>query len=150
METTKQAVDDFVAQKSLAVVGVSRSGKKFGNYAFKALKNKGYKLFPVHPEAGEIQGKKAYKDFASLPEPVGGVLVVVPPSRSEQVVRDAHEAGIKQVWLQQGAESEAAITYGEANGLSVCHHHCIMMYTQQGGMHGFHGWIWDLLGKAPK
>jgi hypothetical protein len=69
--TTKAAVEDFVAQRTLAVVGVSRGGKKFGNYTFKALKAKGYRVFPINPNIEKMEGERCYPNLDSLPEPMG-------------------------------------------------------------------------------
>ncbi len=57
--TSRATVDDFLAQRSLAVVGVSRGGKKFGNMVYRELKAKGYRLFPIHPEAEELEGDRS-------------------------------------------------------------------------------------------
>jgi len=149
--TTKARIEDFIAQRTLAVVGVSRGGKKFGNLAFKALKAKGYRVFPINPNAESIEGERCYPNLKSLPEPVDGVLVVVPPAETERVVREAAAAGIRRVWMQQGAESEAAIRFCEANGLSVVHDECILMFAQPVvSVHRLHRWVWGLLGKLPR
>lgn len=149
--TTRAAVDDFLAQKTLAVVGVSREGKKFGNMAYRELKGKGYRLFPVHPNADTLEGDTCYPNLSSLPEPVGGVLVVVPPEQTEQVVQDAVAAGIERVWMQQGAESEGAIRFCQENGLSAVHGECILMFAEPTGFgHKMHRWVWSLLSKLPK
>ena len=149
--TTRAVVDDFVSQRKLAVVGVSRHKAKFGNMAFKELRGKGYKLFPVHPHAETIEGERCYPSLAALPEPVGGVLVVVPPAQAEQVVRDAAAAGIRRVWLQQGAESATAIRFCEENGISAVHGECILMFAEPAAFyHRAHRWVWKLLGKLPR
>ena len=101
---TKAMIDDFISQPYLAIVGVSRKGNKFGNSAYKELKTKGYHLYLVHPSGEIIEGEQSYPSLKALPQKVGGVLVVVPPTQAEKVVREAHEAGIDRVWLQQGAE----------------------------------------------
>ncbi len=148
--TSKATVNDFISQRSLAVVGVSRRGQKFGNMAYRELKKSGYKLYPIHPTAETLEGDRAYKDFASLPEPVGGVLVVVPPAQTEKVVRAAAAAGIKRVWMQQGSESEAAIRFCKENGVSEVHGECILMFAGKSFFHKPHRWVWGLLGKLPK
>ena len=112
--STRAAIDEFLAQRSLAVVGVSRSGKKFGNIAYRELKAKGYSLIPVHQEAQELEGDRCAPSLRTLPAPVTGVLVVVPPPQAEAVVRQAAEAGIRHIWLQPGAESPAAIRLAES------------------------------------
>jgi len=149
--TSRAAVDDFVSQRKLAVVGVSRRRMKFGNLAFKELRGKGYKLFPVHPQAETLQGERCYPNLAALPEPVDGVLVVVPPAQAEQVVRDAAAAGIRRVWLQQGAGSASAIRFCAENGISAVHGECILMFAEPAPFyHRAHRWVWRLLGKLPR
>jgi len=149
--TSKTAIQDFLTQKTIAVVGVSRSGKKFGNIAYRELKAKGYRLYPVHPDAENVEGDRAYPNLAALPEKPGGVLIVVPPARAEKVVQEAAQAGIQRVWLQQGAESQAAIQFCKDKGISVVHNECIMMFAEPTGFgHKAHRWVWGLLGKLPK
>jgi len=149
--TSKAAVADFVSQRKLAVVGVSRKKMKFGNLAFRELKRKGYKLFPVHPHAEQLEGERCSASLAALPEPVEGLLVIVPPAQAEQVVREAAAAGIRRVWLQQGAGSPAAIRFCEDNGISVVHGECILMFAEPAAWyHRAHRWVWGLLGKLPR
>jgi predicted CoA-binding protein len=149
---TKAMVDDFLAQRTLAIVGVSRTDKnKFGNAAFKDLKEKGYKMYIVHPSGEVIEGTPSFTSLKTLPEQVGGVLVVVPPVEAEKVVREADEVGISRIWLQQGAESKDAIQYCQDNGMSVVYGKCIMMFAQpMKFMHKPHRWVMGLLGQLPK
>ena len=149
--TSKAAVDDFVGQRRLAIVGVSRRGKKFGNFAFRELRSKGYKIFPVHPQAETIEGERCYASLGALPQPVDGVLIVVPPAQTEQVVRDAAAAGIRRVWMQQGAGSLAAIKFCQESGIREVHGECILMFTEPlAWWHRAHRWVWKLLGKLPQ
>jgi predicted CoA-binding protein len=148
---SKTTVDDFLARRTLAVVGVSREGKKFGSTVYKELKSKGYTVFAINPKAEKIGDDPCYPDLRSLPEPVEGVVVVVPPAQTEQVMRQVVESGIPRVWLQQGAESETAIRYGEEHGISVVHNECILMFAEPAAFpHRLHRWIWKILGKLPK
>src|SRR5262249_23682814 len=105
--TTSEKIADFLAQTSIAVVGVSRGKGHFGNAACRTLRDKGYRIHPVHREAAEIDGMQRYRTVADVPGPVGGVLIVVPPSEAIEVIHDAAAAGITRVWRQQGAESPA-------------------------------------------
>jgi len=147
---SKTIVQDFISQKTLAVVGVSRHGQKFGNMAYRELKAGGYKLYPIHPEAETLEGDHTCKDFTSLPEKVGGVLIVVPPAQTEKVVQEAAAAGIKRVWMQQGSESEAAIRLCQQNGIAEVHGECILMFAGKSFFHKPHRWVWGLLGKLPE
>jgi predicted CoA-binding protein len=148
--TSRAAVDGFLAERTLALVGASRSGRKFGNAVLKALTAKGYRVLPVHPDTPEIDGHQAYPSLAELPEKVGGVIVVVPPIQAEQVVRAAAAAGIGRVWLQQGASSPEALAVAEAKGLSVVHGECILMFAEPtGSFHRVHRLVWKVLGRLP-
>jgi predicted CoA-binding protein len=149
--TDKAVVQEFLDQRNLAVVGVSTTGNKFGNIAYRELKAKGYRLFPVHPTAEAIEGERCYSSLRELPEPVDGVLVVVPPEQTEKVVQDAAATGIRRVWMQPGAESEAAVQFCEQNGMSVIRGECILMFAEPAAFgHRAHRWVWGLLGKLPK
>ncbi len=149
--TTKAMIDDFLAQRTLAIVGVSRKTEKFGCTVYRELKAKGYKVFPVNPHAEEVLGDRCYPNLGALPEPVGGVVIVVPPAETERVVQDAAAAQIRRVWMQQGAESEAALRFCKDNGISAVSGECIMMFAQPVGFgHGLHRWVWGLLGKLPQ
>jgi predicted CoA-binding protein len=146
---TKTAIDDFLGQESLALAGVSRSGRKIGNAVLKDLSAKGYHVLPIHPGAAEIGGVRCYPSLADLPTRVGGLVLVVPPTQTEALVKEAHETGIVRVWMQQGAESDAAIHYCEDHGINVVHGECIMMFAQPKGIHKFHRWLRGAFGKLP-
>lgn len=143
------AVERFVAEPALAIVGVSRSGAKFGNAAAKELAAKGYRVYPIHPGATEIDGMHCYPTFSALPEHVNAVLVVVPPNEAVHVVRDAALAGVHQVWLQQGAESPDVLDACRTLNLSVVAGECILMFAKPASFHKLHGWIKGMLGHMP-
>jgi uncharacterized protein len=148
--TTRAAVNEFLSQPDLAIVGVSRSGRKFGNMALRELRTKGYRVFPVHPSAEAIDGERCYPSLAKVPRSVGGVLIVVPPAQTDVVVREAAAAGIERVWMQQGAESAEAIRYCDEHGMRVVAGECVLMFAEPAGwFHRAHRWIWGVLGKLP-
>ena len=149
--TTRAAVEDFLSQRTLAVVGASRDGKKFGNKVYKDLIAKGYQTYPVNPNAETVEGQPCYPSLSALPEPVDGLVCVVPPRVTERVVREAAEAGVSRVWMQQGSESEEAIRFCEENNISVIHGECILMFAEPTEFgHRAHRWVWGLLGKLPE
>jgi uncharacterized protein len=151
MVTSKAAIDSFVQGKTLALVGISASGKGFGNSAYKELKARGYHVLPVHPTASAVQGDPCWPSLAQLPERVERLLVITAPSAAESVVKEAAAAGVRQVWLQQGASSPAAIKACKDQGLQVVHDECILMFAEPAtGFHGFHRWLWKVFGKIPK
>ena len=144
------SIQQFVSEKTMAVVGVSAGGKGFGNLAYVELKKRGFRLLPVHPTAKTVQGDPCWPRLADLPEKVERVLVMVKPERAEEVVREAAAAGIRHVWLQQGCDAPAAVAAGEALGLNLVHGQCILMFTEPvGSVHRIHRWIWRVIGKIP-
>jgi len=143
-----QAVIDFVQGSRIAVVGASSNSAKFGNMAFKELKQRGYQVFPVNPNAQEIEGQPCYASLAELRGQVDGALVVVQPQHAVQVLREAAEAGIRNVWLQQGSESDEALSAAQALGLNAVSKKCILMYAQPvKGVHGLHRGLVRLFGR---
>ena len=133
-----QAVKDFMQLKRIAVVGVSRSGKKFGNIISTELKQRGYQVFIVHPEAKEIGGETCYPNLASLQGKVDGVLICVPPSQAGQVLREAAQAGMNKIWLQQGAQSPEVLAQARELGVKPIAGKCILMYAEP--VRSLHGW----------
>lgn len=148
--TSKAAIEAFLAQDTLALAGVSRSGRGFGNAVLKDLSGKGYEMLPIHPEAAELRGVRAYPSLGELPKQPGGLVLVVPPEQTEKLVREAHDNGVQRVWMQQGAESEAAIRYCEQHGVEVIHGECIMMFAEPKGIHRAHRWLQGVLGRLPE
>ncbi len=147
---SREAVDEFVAQRKLALVGVSRRRGKFGNAALTELAAKGFEVFPVHPSADAVEGKRCWRSLAELPEKVGGVLISVPPGETEKVVRDVVAAGIPRVWMQKGAESAEAIRFCEEHGVRVVHGECILMFAEPAAFsHRAHRWFRGVFGTLP-
>jgi predicted CoA-binding protein len=124
------------------VVGVSR-GRGFANAALKTLRARGYRCYPVNAAADEVHGEECFRSLADLPERPGAALVVVAPSASAAVVAECARLGIRHVWLQQGAQSEAALAAGAAAGLELVHHACVLMYAAPRGVHRLHRWFHD-------
>jgi predicted CoA-binding protein len=108
MATLKQ-INDFIGSQPIALVGVSRNPKKFGYTAYKELKEKGMDIIPVNPEADEIMGEKTYRNVSSLPSDVKGIIVFTKKEKTASVVKEAIEKGIKQIWIQQMADSKEAL-----------------------------------------
>src|SRR5512137_706331 len=96
---TSEIVRDFVSQKRLALAGASRSGKKFGNVILRELKERGYDVVPVHPEAAELEGLTCARSLAQLPGQVDGLVVVTPPLEAVRLVGEAAAAGVRRVCL---------------------------------------------------
>ena len=147
---TKQDIQEFVSQKTIAMAGLSRDPKATSAGMKRELESKGYRILAVNPNAASIGGNPCYPNLASLPEKVGGVLIVTPASQSEQVVRDAAAHGITHVWLQRGAHSEAAEAACNAQGLSAVSGKCILMFAEPvASIHGVHRWFAKVFGQLP-
>jgi len=147
---SKKLVDEFLAQKKIAVVGVSRKKTKFGNAIYRELKQKGYAVFPINPNIKEYEGVICYPDLYSLPEKIDAVVINVPPAQAEKVVKEAKETGITKVFLQQGSQSETAVKYCEENGIDCVSNECILMFAQPAAfIHRAHKWVWGVFGKLP-
>ena len=141
-------IDDFISSKRIAVVGMSRSGKKFGNMASKELRAKGYEIFPVHPEAHEIDGLACYPDLKSLGGKVEAVWISVPPAKVPAVLEEAAQIGLKNIWLQQGAWSNEVQETIDQLKLPVVSRKCILMYAPPvKSAHKFHRIIVGIFGK---
>ena len=148
--TTKKLVDEFVAQNTIAVVGVSRNKTKFGNAIYRELKQKGYNVLPVNPNMQTFEGDTCYPNLLSLPGKVDAVVINLPPEQTIKVLRKANQAGISKVWLQQGSQSEDAIKYCEENGIDCVSNECILMFAKPSAfIHRAHKWVWGALGKLP-
>ncbi len=142
------AAKEFIAHKRIAVVGASRSGKKFGNSAYQELKQRGYQVYLVHPEAKEIAGEPCYPSLEAVKDKVDGVFVCVPPAQGMQVLEQASKAGLKNIWIQQQGDSPEMLAVGKDLGLTMVHGKCILMYAEPvTSFHSFHRFFVRLSGK---
>ena len=149
--TTRAAVDGVLNGKSLAVIGVSRNPQKFGNMVVKELSEKGFKLFPIHPQLDQVNGVPCYSSFEALPEAPSAAFVAVAPEKSAAAVKEAHQAGIRNIWIQQMAQSDEALQYCRDNDISFVSGECILMYAEPvGSIHKFHRFFKKLFGRMPK
>ena len=133
MTAVKQAADDFLAAGRIAVTGVSRSAQGHGsNVVYKRLRDVGYEVFPVNPNAEMVEGDPAYPDLASIPGGVEAVVIGTKPERAEATMREAIDLGITRVWMHRsiggGSVSEPATTLGREHGITVIDGGCPLMF----------------------
>ncbi len=141
-------IQAFITNKKIAVVGASRTGKKFGNVAGKELRERGYEVFYVHPEAEEINGQITYPNLDAVKDLAGAVWVSVSTDCVADVLRDAAEAGLTHVWLQQGGASPELIAMGKQLGLDLVYGKCILMYAKPvRSYHKIHQVVWKFIGQ---
>lgn len=117
--TTQDKIAAFLAAPLFAVAGASNDPNKFGYRCFMALKHSGRAVHPLNPRASEIAGQRAFASIQAIPGQVVALSVVTPPSITEHIVEEAIATGVRWVWMQPGAESQAAIARAEQAGLQV-------------------------------
>lgn len=149
MATLKQ-IEEFLSSESLAFAGVSRNPKKFGAVAFRELRDKGMNLIPVNPNTDKIMGYDAYRDVKSLPDHVKGLIVMTKKDQTAGIVRDARDKGIKQIWIQQMADSKEALDELANSDINYITGQCILMHYKPSGIHKFHGKLKKFFGLYPK
>ena len=123
----RDLIEEFIGLQDWAVVGFSSDRRKFGNRIHRDLKEAGYRVYPVNPRGGEVDGEAVYPDVASLPSSVQVADFVVPPETGLQVMRECAQTGLKRIWLQPGAESPELIALAGQLGLQVVHGACVMV-----------------------
>jgi len=124
----EELIKEFLNKRNIfAVVGASRNPKKYGYQVYKDLKEAGYTVYPVNPNADEILGDRCYSDIKNLPAKPDVVDLVVPPKATEETVKTCKTFGITKVWMQPGSESETAIKFCHDNNIDVVHGVCIMI-----------------------
>ena len=125
-------IQEFISGKRIALLGASRTNDKykFGNMAAAELKRRGYEVYLVHPQAATINDVATYPSLSALKGRVDGVLVSLPADKSIKVLQEAAAAGITNVWIQQGGESQELIKMGEELKLNLVTGKCILMYAQ--------------------
>jgi hypothetical protein len=133
MATMKAAASAFLANKRIAVTGVSRTPKEHGaNNVYKRLRDRGYEVFAVNPNTDEVEGAHSYHDLTSIPGGVDAVVIATAPSRAEGTMRECAELGITQVWMHRGpgagSVSPAAAAYGRHHGITVIDGGCPLMF----------------------
>jgi uncharacterized protein len=148
--TTLKQINDFLDSQPIALVGASRNPKKFGYSAFKELKEKGMKIIPVNPHAEEIMGEKSYPNVKMLPQEVRGIIVFTKKDQTASVIRDAKEKGIKQIWIQQMADTKEALEELKDTDINIITGECILMHYKPHSIHKFHAGLKKFFGRFPK
>ena len=133
MESIREAASEFLAIKRVAVTGVSRRPKDHGsNTVYKRLRDRGYEVFAVNPNADEVEGDPSYMDLKSIPGGVEAVVIGTRPEIAEDTMRECAELGIKHVWMHRGpgagSVSAAATHYGREHGITVIDGGCPLMF----------------------
>ena len=122
--TLDTKVSDFLAQKRIAVAGVSRdkSHHPVGNLVYHRLKTTGHDVFAVSPHMATFEGDRCYPDLQSIPGGVDGVVIITRPGTTERIVRDCHAAGVRRVWMHQSLAKGSSVS---REAVEFCHQHDI-------------------------
>lgn len=154
MQTLKEAADEFLSHKRIAVTGVSRDpGSHGSNAIYKRLRERGYEVFAVNPNADEVEGDRAFHDLKSIPGSVEAVVIGTRPERAAGTVRECDELGIKEVWMHRafgtGSVSDEATRYGRDHGMTIIDGGCPLMFEPcSDGIHKVFRFVFK--GKMPK
>ncbi len=133
MAKIKDAASEFLTSRRVAVTGVSRQPKDHGaNVVYRRLRDRGYEVFAVNPNADEVEGDHCYHDLASIPGGADAVVIATRPETAETTMRECAELGIKHVWMHRGpgagSVSETAAEYGRQHGIAVIDGGCPCMF----------------------
>jgi predicted CoA-binding protein len=155
MPSTSEAVKAFLAQKRIAVAGVSRNKNEAANIVYRKLRDSGYEVFPVNPNAETVEGDDCYPDLSSVPGGVDGVVIATRPAVTEQVVRECADLGVPRVWMHRsfgrGSVSEGAVDYCREKGIEVIAGGCPMMFCQPVDFpHKCMRWVLSVTGGMPE
>jgi uncharacterized protein len=154
-KVTKAAISDFLAAKSIAVVGASRNPKEYSRSLFQELLRHWYDAIPVNPYVEELDGKKCFKSIKDISPAPERALLVLPEDKTEQAVMDCADAGVQHVWLHRhvagGVSDTRAIFRAEERGLNLITGFCMFMFLPRSPfIHKLHGGVMKLVGIYPK
>jgi predicted CoA-binding protein len=156
MPTIKEAAKEFLESRRVAVTGVSREPKGHGsNVVYQRLRDRGYEVFAVNPNADEVEGDPCYHDLGSIPGGVDAVVIGTRPEIADETMRECVELGIGHVWMHRGpgggSVSRTAADYGREHGVAVIDGGCPCMFgpTADAG-HKAMRLVFTLTGGVPK
>ena len=155
MARIPDSVAAFLQGRRFVVAGVSRDPAQPANAIFRRLKASGYEVFPVNPQAAEVEGVACYRDLAGVPGPIDGVMIVTAPEVSMEVVRQCADLGIRRVWFHrsigQGSVSEAAVKGCAARGIEAIVGGCPLMFCEPVDIgHKCMKWWFQRQGRVPR
>ncbi len=150
-----ETIEQFLAQKRFALVGISRDPKSFSAYLLAELRRRGYDIALVNPNATEVQGQKCFSRVQDITPPVESALLMTQPAATEIAVQDCAAAGIKCVWMHRGAGigsvSSKAVAFCKEKGIRVVAGQCPFMFLPEtSGVHRLHGLIRKITGGYPR
>lgn len=127
MQETANLIQEFLKQKTFAVVGSFKNKEKVAYKIFKMLTSYGYTVYPVNPNIKQVDNTKCYPSIEEIPDKIDVLILVTPPEVSLKIVQQALHLGINMVWLQPGADNPNVINFCKENKIKVIYNTCIMM-----------------------
>jgi uncharacterized protein len=150
-----ETIEDFLAQKRIAMVGISRDPASFSASLYKELRRRGYDVVPVNPHMQEVEGRRCFARVQDIQPPVDAALLMTCSEATETVVHDCDEANIRRVWMYravgEGAVNEKAVEFCRDRGIQVVPGQCPLMFLPKaGGIHLVHGVFRKITGRYPR
>ena len=150
----QNTINDFIEQKNIAIVGVSRDKTKWGNVLKREFEKLGYQVYAINPNADDIEGEKCLHSISDLPADVDSLVISTKTDFNLELVKEAAKKGIKRVWMQRstwpGSDGDESINFCKENNIGYVYGMCPMMYFHGKSIHGFHLWLKKVLGRMPK
>lgn len=155
MQASLEIIKDFLAQKRIAMAGISRDPANFSVKLFEEFIRRGYDVAPVNPKLQEIGGRRCFGRVQDIEPPVDAVLLMTSPEVTETVVRDCAEAGVRAIWMYRaagkGSVNQKAVEFCLERGIRVVPGECPFMFLpESAAFHRFHGLVRKITGRYPK
>src|ERR1043166_3209812 len=115
-------IEKFLSSKAFGVAGASNNREKYGNKVLRCYLQNGRKAYPINPREKIIEGLESVASVSDLPDEVESFSIITPPPVTEKIVEQAIAKGIKHIWMQPGAESEATIAKAKTHKITVIAH----------------------------
>ena len=151
-------VQDFLAQKKVAVVGVSDKRDTGCNLTYKKFKENGYQVYAVNPHMTSYENDVCYPDLKSIPEKVDAVFVLASPKVTDEIVQQCVELGVKHLWMHcmmgtklglaagMTSVSQSAVEMCRANGIAVIPGSCPNQFLKPDFGHAMMRGLWRMVG----
>lgn len=155
MSSLETAVNDFLAQKNIAVTGVSRNKNEAANGIYRKLRNEGYNVYAINPNAESVEGDPCFPNLQAIAGQVDGVVIASPPQATIQIMSDCVVSNVPRVWIHrsigEGSMDNDAISFAEENNLTLIPGGCPMMFCEPVDIaHKCMRWWFSKTGKLPK
>ncbi len=152
---TRDLISEFLRQKKIAIVGVSRDERDFSRTVFREFSERGYDVVPVNPQSGAIDDAQFVSNIKDVSPAPDVVVIMTPPAATAQIVRECAEAGISRIWLHRsigaGSVSDEALEFCAEHDIRVVAGYCPLMFLSEAGfVHRVHGFFLKLARAYPR